>query len=153
MRVLVCGGRNFANPLPKDDPLHMKKQHEWIFVMMTLSELLGKKDDLILITGSAKGVVQMAANWAQNHGIRNEKYPADWKKHGKAAGPIRNKQMLEEGKPDWVIAFPGGNGTEHMCSIAERAGVKVKRIRYDGVLTIPFESSTSGHIGPQSLDE
>jgi hypothetical protein len=55
-------------------------------------------------------------------------FPANWKQYGKSAGYRRNTQMLEEGKPDIVIAFPGGRGTEMMCEIAETAGITVRRV-------------------------
>ena len=42
-----------------------------------------------------------------------------------AAGPKRNQQMLDEAKPDMVVAFPGGKGTAHMRQIAKAAGVPV----------------------------
>jgi hypothetical protein len=51
--------------------------------------------------------------------------PAEWKKHGKRAGPLRNMRMLEEWKPDGVAAFPGGSGTADMIAQARNAGVKV----------------------------
>jgi hypothetical protein len=53
-------------------------------------------------------------------------YPADWDKYGKAAGPIRNKQMLDEGNPEKVIAFRFKNsrGTQNMINQAEKAGIK-----------------------------
>ena len=55
-----------------------------------------------------------------------EAHPADWKKHGKAAGPIRNQEMLEaEGGIDLVIAFPGGTGTADMVRRAEKAKIEV----------------------------
>jgi hypothetical protein len=53
-------------------------------------------------------------------------YVAQWKKHGRAAGPIRNQRMLDKGKPDLVVAFPGGRGTADMIRRAERAGVPVR---------------------------
>lgn len=52
-------------------------------------------------------------------------YHADWNAHGRSAGPIRNAKMLAEGKPDLVVAFPGGKGTAHMVGIARKAGVPV----------------------------
>lgn len=56
-----------------------------------------------------------------------------WEIHGqRLAGPMRNKQMLVEGKPELVIAFPGGTGTAHMCGIAEAAGVKVLKVDHEG---------------------
>jgi hypothetical protein len=54
-------------------------------------------------------------------------YPAQWAKYGKKAGTIRNCQMLNEGHPDIVLAFPlpGSIGTWHMVKIAKKAGVGV----------------------------
>jgi hypothetical protein len=55
---------------------------------------------------------------------------ADWDKHGRAAGPIRNQQMLDEGKPDLVVAFllPQGSGTLDMIRRTEKAGIEVRVI-------------------------
>jgi len=55
-------------------------------------------------------------------------FPADWSRHGKSAGPIRNRQMLIEGRPDIVVAFPGGKGTANMIKQAVEAGVKVELV-------------------------
>ena len=52
-------------------------------------------------------------------------FQADWAGLGRKAGPIRNKLMLDEGKPDLVVAFPGGRGTAHMTRIARGAGIEV----------------------------
>lgn len=57
-------------------------------------------------------------------GITVEPHPADWKRHGRAAGPIRNQKMLEE-KPEMVVAFPGGKGTADMVKKAGQAGIEV----------------------------
>ena len=58
-----------------------------------------------------------------------ERFPADWSEYGKAAGAIRNQQMLDEGTPDLVVAFPGGNGTLDMVRRSQRAGIKVLRTK------------------------
>ena len=52
-------------------------------------------------------------------------YPAQWDVYGRRAGPIRNQEMIDEGKPDGVVAFPGGKGTADMVRRAEAAGLKV----------------------------
>jgi len=52
-------------------------------------------------------------------------FPPEWKRYGPKAGPIRNKQMLDEGRPDLVVAFPGGNGTNDMVKKAKAAGIEV----------------------------
>lgn len=82
----------------------------------------------VIIQGGAKGADRMARDFANANDIRCEQYDADWKAHGKAAGHIRNQQMLDEGKPDVVIAFPGGAGTADMVKRARAAGVEVIEI-------------------------
>ena len=110
MRVLVCGGRTFSN-----------KQGVFDF-LDTLHDVRPVK---LLINGGAQGADMLAFMWAVENEIPTETYNADWSKHGKAAGPIRNSQMLSEGKPDALIAFPGGRGTADMVSKAGRAGVEI----------------------------
>lgn len=106
MKVLVCGGRDFT-----DEQL--------------LEEALSKFKIDFIIDGGAKGADYLAYMYAIKHSIKHESFPADWEEFGKAAGHIRNQQMLDEGKPDLVIAFPGGKGTANMISRAEAAGVEV----------------------------
>lgn len=86
------------------------------------------RPDLHLILGRAKGVDEFAEDWAVVHWVNYSVYPADWDKYGKGAGAIRNKQMLDEGKPDIVIAFPGGPGTANMVKQARAAKVAVLEI-------------------------
>jgi hypothetical protein len=56
---------------------------------------------------------------------------ADWGQYGAPAGPIRNKTMLTQGRPDVVLAFPGGTGTADMKRQARRAGVRVVEVTGD----------------------
>jgi precorrin-6x reductase len=78
--------------------------------------------------GDAGGADALASAWSLVYGIPNRRYVAKWGKHGRAAGPIRNQQMLEDNPIDLVIAFPGGAGTADMVSRAEAAGIEVRRI-------------------------
>lgn len=115
MRVLICGGRDYADASAlwgALDTLRRETPH----------------DALTIIQGGAHGADQMAREWCQSRHVPYDNYPADWDRHGRGAGPLRNKKMLTEGRPDLVIAFPGGRGTENMVTQAEAAGVKVKRI-------------------------
>ncbi len=67
-----------------------------------------------------------AYRWAMSRGLPVATVDANWDLHGKAAGPIRNGQMLMLLSPgDIVIAFPGGTGTADMCAQAEREGFEV----------------------------
>ena len=113
MKVIVCGSRDW------DD-------------IWFLWDVLGQQEPKIsfLIQGGAKGADEHARSWAKAHEVPQQEYEADWNKHGKAAGPIRNQKMLDEGKPDVVIAFPGGRGTADMVRRAKAAGVEVIEVTY-----------------------
>lgn len=112
MRLLVCGGRDYADRLQLECALDL---------------LHARRAVSVLIHGAAPGADTLARDWAVERGIPQEAFPADWERHGRAAGPIRNKCMLDEGRPDGVVAFPGGRGTQNMTKQAEAAGLKVWR--------------------------
>lgn len=115
MRVLVCGGRDYND-------------RETLFAKMDELYYAYDRRFSTLIDGGANGADALAHQWAGRAGLSTERYRADWKTHGRAAGPIRNKRMLDEGKPDLVVAFPGGRGTANMVAQARAAGVKVIEI-------------------------
>jgi hypothetical protein len=79
----------------------------------------------LVITGGARGADSMAHEWAVSRGIPTEVYMAEWGRLGRKAGPIRNQRMLQQGRPDLVIAFPGGRGTANMIGQANAAGLEV----------------------------
>lgn len=112
MRLLICGGRDFADRA--------------MFARAMTLQCLHRRPTVI-IEGGARGADALAREWAKHRGVENETYPADWKAHGRAAGPMRNQRMLEIGRPDMVMAFPGGPGTADMVRRAEVAGVQVIR--------------------------
>lgn len=80
-----------------------------------------------IISGAARGADRLAADWAVCNWMSLEEYPAEWDKHGKGAGFIRNQEMLDTGV-DLVVAFPGGNGTAHTVRNAKRMGIEVLEI-------------------------
>lgn len=111
MRVLCCGDRNW------DD----------LTCIESVLAFLGPNDTVI--NGMANGADHLSAFAAIHLGCTLEDYPANWNKHGRAAGPIRNQQMLTEGKPDLVIAFHDdlatSKGTKDMITKAKKAGLPV----------------------------
>jgi hypothetical protein len=109
MKVLVCGGRSYLD-------------HKRVFAV--LDELKPKH----VVHGGASGADRCANDWALVRGVRRSIYPADWTRHGKAAGPKRNQLMLDKEKPDLVVAFPGGRGTADMVNRARAAGVRLMEI-------------------------
>lgn len=79
--------------------------------------------------GGATGADTLARKWCEAPNfVQCRAYRAQWKKHGKAAGPIRNGHMLFEEQPDVVIAFPGGDGTADCVRQAHDMGFKVIEI-------------------------
>jgi hypothetical protein len=113
MRVLVCGGRDFTDRALLEAELD-RLHHARIFT--------------VLIEGDARGADRMAGAWAEAQGIAHEVFRADWDELGAKAGPIRNQQMLDDGRPDLVVAFPGRSGTDHMKRIARAAGIEVVEV-------------------------
>ena len=127
MRILCCGDRN------------------WSSYEIIRRELEKFPKDTEIIQGCANGADKMSANIAKSLGLKlisskdnndiinNPGFPADWNKYGRAAGPIRNKQMLDEGKPDLVLAFhtniENSRGTKNMIEQAKKRGIKVILIK------------------------
>jgi hypothetical protein len=112
MRVLVCGGRTFDDQEMLDAALHQ------INIETPIS---------LIIQGMARGADLLAKQWAERNGVACIGYRADWKRYGnRTAGPIRNQEMLDDGKPELVVAFPGGKGTLDMVRRADKAGVPVR---------------------------
>lgn len=126
MKVLVCGGRNY-------------KDGEWVYSELDrLDENCGPFE--IVIHGCATGADTLAKLWAKDRG-RHElpfrapwreidypdaviKYTRDGRPYDARAGHRRNLKMLQEGKPDLVVAFPGHTGTMDMVTLAWRGGVR-----------------------------
>jgi hypothetical protein len=74
------------------------------------------------------GADYWAMRWAKSRRIDFTTVPADWKKDGRAAGPIRNSVMLLQHNPQAVIAFPGGRGTLDMITKAKKKNLPVTEI-------------------------
>ena len=113
MRVLVCGGRDFLD-----------------------SVLLGKVLDgltprpTLILHGAARGADRLAGEFASAQGIAQRAFPAQWSQFGREK---RVAQMLSLGKPELVVAFPGGRGTADMVRKARAAGVRVMAVFPNGV--------------------
>lgn len=143
-RVLVCGSRDYGMFINHQG----KRTFNWNSLeSLTLWNVLeGYRADwreqslnpFVVIEGRALGADQIAGEWANkqirngNRYIQHEMFPADWQNHGKAAGPIRNKKMLEVGKPTLILAFSNNfeasKGTKNMIEQGMKAGVLVVKI-------------------------
>lgn len=109
--ILICGDRNWTD-------------------FDLVSDVIAGLQPTLVIQGGAKGADTCAREAAQVHKIPYLEFRPKWEDHGKAAGPIRNQQMLTEGKPDLVIAFhndlPSSKGTKDMVTRARKARLPVK---------------------------
>jgi predicted Rossmann-fold nucleotide-binding protein len=104
MKVIIAGGRDYT--LKKKDYDKLRE--------IPITEV---------VSGGARGADQDGETYAVNSGIPYTRFRADWHKHGKSAGPIRNRQMAEYA--DAVVLFPGGKGTLNMKEQAERLGLQI----------------------------
>lgn len=116
MRILVCGSRNWTNIKRIED---------------NLSEIQPDDEPITIIHGGARGADSICHAVATKQKYDIIRFFPNWDLYGKAAGMIRNKQMLVEGKPDLVLAFWDGvsRGTKNMIELAQKAGVPVKIIK------------------------
>lgn len=104
--VLVCGGRAYADAA---------------CVEKVLDELHHDRPLTLLVHGAATGADTLAAAWATRRQVKQRP----------AAGPLRNAAMLEETRPELVVAFPGGRGTADLVARARAAGVPVLEVSGD----------------------
>ena len=97
-----------------------------------MSEALDRIRPDVIIHGAAAGADAMAGRYARENDIECREFPAEWERYGRSAGYKRNQQMLDEGKPDMVVAFPGGPGTQNMVKISRQQGFEVNIIDHMG---------------------
>jgi hypothetical protein len=130
MRVLICGDRKW-----NDDRLIQ------LILEGLIQEAIVDMGRLVIIEGCAKGADWVAHSYynpeimgASHKYIQHEHYPAQWKKYGNIAGPIRNQQMIEDGKPDEVFTFHDtltqSKGTWDIVKRAKAAGIPVRHIQH-----------------------
>lgn len=109
MRVVVTGGRYYGN-------------------IRRVYEVLNSLGITELAHGDCRsGADRIAQEWSESVKLDPpaRKFPADWARYGKCAGNIRNGVMLEQFKPDRVVAFPGGSGTNDCVKKARVLGIEV----------------------------
>jgi hypothetical protein len=118
MHILICGGRTFT-----DKQLFLQKMAE-------IEQKYGPfhPTATVIINGGARGADTLAAEYGYSHCFAVRTFHADWQKYGKAAGALRNQEMLDKGQPDIVIAFPGGSGTADMIARAKKQNVLFEEI-------------------------
>lgn len=126
IRLIVAGTRTF------DDYVLMKGKLDQI--------ILGLREDcsgapVVIISGNAKGADQLGIRYAMERNLSFRRFPAQWHQYGKAAGPMRNAQMLayaKEGIPALVAFWDGkSRGTDNMIQAARQGKAFVRVIPYE----------------------
>ena len=109
--LLVCGGRDYTD-------------HH------TLSRILGALKPSLVVHGGARGADTLAGAWATRTSTQQEVYRAEWDRHGRKAGPIRNSAIIAGAgsRIDLCVAFPGGAGTSDMIQKAAGAGIPIFKV-------------------------
>lgn len=117
-RILVTGSRTWID---------LKAMHDALADAVT--ELAGTHSSVVIVHGACPtGADKIAVQWARRNGIHHEPHPADWSRHGRAAGPRRNAEMVKLGA-DLCLAFiaDGSPGASGCAALAESAGIPVRR--------------------------
>lgn len=117
MRLIIAGGREFNDyELLKEKLGHL---------------LINNTDDVEIVSGKARGADSLGEKYAKEKGYLIKEFPADWNKHGKAAGYLRNKEMAEYATH--CVCFWDGEskGTKHMIDLANKMGLELRIIKYN----------------------
>lgn len=110
MRLIIAGGRDYrAGPA----------EYRWLDLVNHHQRVTA------VLSGTARGVDTFGEMWAAEKHIPIERYPAEWKKYGPRAGPMRNQVMVN--RADALAVFPGGTGSANVTKLAEKAGIRIFR--------------------------
>lgn len=114
-RVIIAGSRDF------DD---------YELLNSVVKEKLRDYKNIKIISGGCSGADTLGERFAKENNLDLKVFQAEWKKYGRAAGPIRNKAMAQYASQVdncLLIAFPVGSsrGTRNMISLAKEHGLDV----------------------------
>ena len=113
-RLVVAGSRDF------DD---------YTLLAAELDKLLAGKTNITIVSGTARGADRLGERYAAEHNLRIERFPAEWEKYHKGAGPIRNMKMVQSA--DAVIVFwdNESSGTKNIIECARKQDVPYRIVR------------------------
>ena len=124
LRILVCGGRHFS---------------DYALLEKTINGVIAESGckDIEIVSGHCVGADRLGELYAEKHNVQVKIFPAEWKKYGKRAGSMRNKQMIDyiSGfKNKIVVAFVSAKtkGTRNTISLAKRANIRIIEKEYNG---------------------
>jgi hypothetical protein len=106
--------------------------NDYELLKRTLDEYKGKV--WVIVSGGAKGADSLGEKWANDNNIKTCIYKPDWDTHGKRAGFIRNKDIVEDS--DIIIAFWDSlsRGTEHSINLAKKMDKEVRIVYFNKII-------------------
>ncbi len=113
-RLVVAGSRDFDN---------------YTLLSAELDKLLVGKTNITIVSGTARGADRLGERYAAEHNLRIERFPAEWEKYHKGAGPIRNMKMVQSA--DAVIVFwdNESSGTKNIIECARKEDIPYRIVR------------------------
>lgn len=120
IKVIIAGTRDFDN-------YELLKQK----MDKILAGKVRNNEEIIIISGTARGADKLGERYAREKGYKVERYPANWDKYGKRAGYIRNEQMAKVA--DACVCFwnEQSKGTKHMIDLAKQYKLALRVINYN----------------------
>ena len=116
-RIIVAGGRGFI---------------DYALLSAILKDVLKRFEgkDVVIVSGGCRGADSLGERYAGEHGLQVVRFPAEWAVYGKAAGPIRNRKMVEYASEasGILVAFWDGEsrGTANIIRLAKQFGLQTK---------------------------
>ena len=113
-RLVVAGSRDF---------------NDYSLLSAELDKLLAGKTNITIVSGTARGADRLGERYAAEHNLRIERFPAEWEKYHKGAGPIRNMKMVQSA--DAVIVFwdNESSGTKNIIECARKEDIPYRIVR------------------------
>lgn len=121
MRILVCGGRDYADRGALFEALDRLHAERPITIVVHGACVDGEN--------KLRGADGLAEQWAISREVSYFGVPAKWKQEGRSAGPKRNAEMLNRTQPKVIVAASGGRGTADMVSRAKAARIEVIEVK------------------------
>lgn len=121
IKLIIAGGRDFSN-------YELLKYEVKKFIV----EEIKTRKNLEIISGTANGADKFGERFAEEFEIQVKKFPANWNRDGKAAGPIRNEEMAKYAAGQFCICFWDGTsrGTKNMIENCRKYNINFRIATY-----------------------
>lgn len=120
-KLLIAGGRDF------DDYAALR-----VAALKAATGILSEENgfELVVVSGTCDGADKLGERWAAECNYTVTRMPADWTKHGKAAGPIRNREMAKVATHALVFWDGKSRGTKNMIDELHKVGTEPCVVTY-----------------------